>query len=284
MSPTTWQVRDRVIALDRPIVMGVVNITPDSFSDGGAYLQPDAAARHAEQLMADGADILDLGAESTRPGRPEPVSVDEELRRLLPVLDIVRREFPDTSISVDTVHSDTARQAIDRGVHIINDVTGLRNDPSLAAVCRDGGVGVILMHSRGALPDIATYDHADYGPNLVRDVVAELELAMGRAELAGVSRECLVVDPGLGFGKRPPQNWELLRGLEVLGEMGRPVLIGPSRKRFIGEVTERSADERDTATAAVCAMGGAQGARLFRVHNVRATRDALAVARAWETV
>jgi dihydropteroate synthase len=280
--PAVWRTARGELALDRPLVMGILNVTPDSFSDGGRWLEPAQALAHAVRLVADGADILDVGAESTRPGRPAPVSPEEEWRRLAPVLDGLRRECPATPISVDTVRADTARRALDAGACIVNDVTGLRHDAALADVCATAGCGLVLMHSRGALAELATYDHAAYD-DLVQDILAELEGAVTVATRAGVREAAIALDPGFGFGKRPEQNLQLLDRLPALATLGRPLVVGPSRKRFLGAVTGRPVEERDLATAAACVTAFERGAHVFRVHAVRETREALAVANAVRT-
>lgn len=276
-SPDVVETARGSIALEAPVLVGILNVTPDSFSDGGEFLEPAAAVRHAESLIAAGAGMLDVGAESTRPGQPDPVGADEEWRRLEPVLRQLVLRFPDTPLSVDTVKGETARRALDVGVWIINDVSGLRLDPEVATVCAAAGAGLVLMHSRGPFRSIASYDHATYD-DVVGEVLAELREAVGTAEERGVAPESIVVDPGLGFAKRPQQNLEVLQRLTAFGALGRPVMVGPSRKRFLGVVTGRDAPhDRDAATAAACAVAYANGARLFRVHNVAAVKDALDV-------
>jgi dihydropteroate synthase len=280
--PLAWSTARGDLSLERPLVMGILNVTPDSFSDGGRWLEPAAALAQAGRLLADGADLLDIGGESTRPGRPAPVPVEEEWRRLAPVLDGLAREFPAAPLSVDTVKAETARRALDAGVWIVNDVSGLRHEPALAAVCAAAGAGLVLMHSRGSLAELATYDHASY-VDLVGEVLAELAAAVAAAELAGVPREGIAVDPGLGFGKQPEQNLRLLDQLGALLTFGRPVVVGPSRKRFLGTLTGRPAEQRDLATAAACVAAYERGAHVFRVHAVRETREALAIAHAVRT-
>jgi len=274
----TWEMCRGRVSLERPVIVGILNVTPDSFSDGGRYLEPDRALAHAETLVAEGATMLDLGAESTRP-HPTPVSEDDEWRRLEPVLTGVVSRFPDLPVSVDTVKAVTARRALEAGAWAINDVSALRLDEGLAGACAEHGAGLILMHSRGDLRTMATYEHARYR-DLVAEVGRELEAAAARAERGGVPRERMVLDPGLGFSKTPEQNYQLLAGLPALSRLGLPLMIGPSRKRFLGAATGREVAERDVATAAACAIGWLGGARLFRVHAPSPTRDALAVARA----
>jgi dihydropteroate synthase len=280
--PDTWTTRGGALSLARPLVMGVLNVTPDSFSDGGKWTTVDAAVGRAEQLIAEGADLLDVGAESTRPGRPEPVSADDEWARLAPVLGEIVRRFPAVPLSVDTVKGQTARRALDAGAWIINDVSALRLDPAIAEACAAAGAGLILMHSRGTLAELATYDHATYG-DLMSEVAAELGAALHAADRRGVSSDHVAVDPGLGFGKRPEQNLRLLDRLDVVCALGRPIVVGPSRKRFLGEVTGRPASERDGATAAACLLAYERGAHVFRVHAARPSREALDIAYAART-
>jgi dihydropteroate synthase len=277
--PVLWQTACGPISLDDPVIVGILNLTPDSFSNGGRYTRVDAAVSQAERLVADGATIVDIGGESTRPGA-DPIPESLELDRVVPVLDAVRERLPDTPLSIDTVKSSVARAALDRGVAIVNDVSAFRLDPAMAPLVAERAAGVILMHSRGTAGNLASLDHADFPHGVVAGVIEELAFAIGRARIAGVQSERIVVDPGLGFGKTPDQNVELLRGVGALRVFGRPILVGPSRKRFLGELTSRQVEERDTATAAACALGWEAGARLFRVHEPRPVRDALAVAEA----
>ncbi len=277
--PVLWQTARGPIALDRPVLVGILNVTPDSFSDGGRYTRVDAAVAHAERLAANGATILDVGGESSGPGA-DPVPESLELERVVPVIDAVRERLPAMPLSIDTVKSGVARAALDRGVAIVNDVSGLRLDPAMAPLVAERGAGVILMHSRGEPGNLAALDHAHFPHGVVAGVIEELAWAIGRARLAGLQAERIVVDPGLGFGKTPAQNVELLAGLGALRVFGRPILVGPSRKRFLGELTSRPVEERDTATAAACALGWEAGARLFRIHEPGPVRDALAVAAA----
>jgi len=274
----TWEMRRGGLSLERPVVVGIVNVTPDSFSDGGRHLEPELALAHAEALVADGATMLDLGAESTRP-HTTPVSEDEEWRRLEPVLTGVVLRFPELPVSVDTVKAATARRALDAGAWAINDVSALRLDVGVADACAAHGAGLVLMHSRGDVPTMATYQHATY-QDVVAEVSRELQAAVTLAEQRGVPRARVVLDPGLGFSKTPEQSYQVLGDLPVLARLGLPLMIGPSRKRFLGAATGREVAERDVATAAACAIGWLLGARLFRVHAVAPTRDALAVAHA----
>ena len=279
--PASWTVRGRSVTLEQPLVMGIVNVTPDSFSDGGSFFSPGAALAQAAKLLAEGADILDIGGESTRPQNAESVSAAEELRRILPVIRALATEHPDVLLSVDTVKSVVAEAAILAGAHIVNDVSAMRLDPDMAAVCARQGAGVVLMHSRGGVEDMATYANAVYAGDPLDEVLEELR---DRVELAlerGVARSSIVVDPGIGFGKRGAQSLRLLGCLERLAAWGFPVMIGASRKRFIGEITgiaEPRLRVHGSVGAAVAAFE--RGAMIFRSHDVAATRQALDVAAA----
>jgi dihydropteroate synthase len=273
----SWTTARGSIDLTRPVVAGILNITPDSFSDGGSYLDTTAAIGHAEHMIAAGAGMLDLGAQSSRPGRPEQVSTEEEWRRLAPVLGELVRSHPRTPISVDTVRADTAARALEAGAWAINDVSGLRLDPAIADVCVSHGAGLIVMHSRGSFAEMATYDHAQYS-DVVAETAQELVDSVERAESRGVERDRVVIDPGLGFSKLPQQNYAVIAGLPALTSLGLPVMLGPSRKRFLGTVTDRAAAERDHATAALCVAARSLGANLFRVHAVRLAKEALDIA------
>ena len=274
-----WQLRGRVLEVDRPRILGIINVTPDSFSDGGNFFSTDAAVEHGERLLAEGADILDIGGESTRPQNAQPVDGTEEMRRVVPVVSALRARHPDAVLSVDTVKADVAQAALDAGADVVNDVSGFRLDMRMGQVCAATGAGVILMHSRGNVSDMARYDHAVYGNDVTADVLAELDGSLAAAERAGVATECIALDPGFGFGKRSEHSLTLLRELPRLVALGRPVVIGVSRKRFIGElshVTDPAQRVPGTIGANLVAM--LRGARLFRVHDVAPTRQALDVA------
>ena len=258
----------------RPSLMGVVNITPDSFSDGGSFFASERAVDHALRLIDEGADIVDLGAESTRPGGSvygagaREVEASEELARLLPVLTGLRRrsEIP---ISVDTRKAAVARAALEAGADLINDVSGL-DDPETAAVAARAGCPVVLMHHRGIFSSVGPSPTAE---RVVEEVRSGLETVVARALAAGCRREQLVLDPGLGFGKRGGQNFELLRGLGELAGLGRPILVGASRKSFLGEISGvGKPSERLPESLAAAAWATVGGASLLRVHDVDATR------------
>ena len=279
MPDPTWQLPDRTVVLDRPFVLGILNVTPDSFSDGGRHASVEAAVAHAERMLAEGADALDIGGESTRPQGATPVDADEELRRVLPAIEALRARFPDAILSVDTVKAAVAGPALDAGVQVVNDVSGLRLDAGMGETCARHGAGVILMHSRGAVHDMATFAHASYEDGVVGTVRRELAASLDRARASGVADGAVVLDPGIGFAKRAEHSLAVLGALGELAVLGRPLLVGVSRKRFIGEITgvTTPADRiHGTTGANVAALG--VGARLFRVHDVRAAREALDVA------
>ncbi len=278
----TWRTARGPLSLEAPVLIGILNVTPDSFSDGGRFTGVSAALAHAETLMAEGATVIDVGGESTRPGRTEVVPVEEEIRRVAPIVEALTRAHPDLLVSVDTVKSPVAQAAIDRGAAIVNDVTALRTDPRIGSVVARSGAGTILMHSRGSLLEVASYDQAEYPEGVVAGVLSELHGALAAAAAAGVASESIVLDPGLGFSKTVEQSVTLFDQLAALQSLGRPVLVGPSRKRFLGTITGQPVEDRDRATAAACALAWERGARLFRVHAVAAAREALAVATALE--
>ena len=222
---------------------------------------------------------------ANRPGRAATAEVplEEELRRTMPIVELLARELPATPLSIDTIKAGVARAALEAGAAVVNDVSGLRLDPALAGVVARAGAGLVLMHSRGTGLELASYAHADYGDDLLGTVTNELREGLGRAASAGIAPDAVAVDPGLGFGKTPAQSLALLDGLEALLCLERPLYVGPSRKRFLGDATSLPVEARDTATATACALAWERGARIFRVHDVRRTREALAMARALDT-
>ena len=258
--------------------MGILNVTPDSFSDGGRFVSGDAAVARAAELIAQGADIVDIGGESTRPGAAA-VDAETEIRRVAPVIERILEGSPDAVISIDTTKTAVARAALETGAHIVNDVSALRFDPGIAGVCGRAGAGLVLMHSRGAdVTELATFEHADYA-DVTEAVRRELSEAVALAEEAAVARECIAIDPGIGFAKRSEHSLEALRGLPRLAALGLPILVGVSNKRFIGEITGiREPAARINGTLGACVSALALGARIFRVHEVRAAREALDVA------
>lgn len=270
-----WRAGDKSIVLDRPVVIGILNVTPDSFSDGGLSFSPDAAAARAAQLLADGADVLDIGGESTRPGA-QPVAAAEELRRVIPVIEAVRHAAPGAVISVDTVKAAIAEAALVAGADIVNDVSAHRLDSRMSEVCASAGCGVVLMHSRGSVAEMASYESATYGSDVAGEVAAELRVSADEARRAGIAAESIVLDPGIGFSKRSVHSVAVLRELPRIVDLGYPVLVGVSRKRVIGELSGVAvASERDAATTGANVYALTRGAMLFRVHDVRSARHAL---------
>jgi dihydropteroate synthase len=264
-------------AIGRCRVMGVINVTPDSFSDGGSFADTDTAVKHGLQLLAEGADILDVGGESTRPGA-DRVDADTERRRVEPV--VAELAAAGAVVSVDTMRASTAAAALAAGARIVNDVSGGLADPDLPRVVAEAGVPYVVMHWRAHSADMQA--HAAYD-DVVADVSAELCERLDAVVAAGVSAEQVVLDPGLGFAKTAEHNWSLLARLDALIAIGRPVLVGASRKSFLGSLladgdVARPVDERDDATAAVSALAAAAGAWGVRVHEVRASVDAVRVA------
>ena len=273
-----WRCRDVVHDLtDRVLVMGIVNVTPDSFSDGGRYMDPDAAVERAHRLLADGADLLDIGAESTRPGSAA-VTPAEQWRRLAPVLARIRGDRPDAVLSVDTRSADVAERALGEGARVVNDVTAL-SEPAMAGVVARSGAGLVLMHMRGT-PETMQRDttYAD----VTAEVASYLESRLAAAEAAGVRRECVALDPGIGFGKSADGSLELLARISELSAPGRPVLVGASRKSFLARLTgdDGPPEGRLAASLAAAAIAVWQGARILRVHDVAETVRAARVASA----
>jgi dihydropteroate synthase len=274
-----WRHATGTISLDRPRILGIVNVTPDSFSDGGRLRSLDDARRHVDRLTAEGADIIDVGGESTRPQGAVAVDADEELRRVIPVITAILKDHPGALVSIDTVKARVAREALAAGASIVNDVSGFRLDAELPAACASGGAGVVLMHSRGDVSDMATFAHATYGADVVGEVVAELGPRLDVARYAGIADACLVVDPGIGFSKRAAHSIAVLGGLARVVALGYPVLVGVSRKRFIGEITgATSPADRLSGTIGANVAALERGARLFRVHDVKPARESLDVA------
>jgi len=274
-----WHHATGMLSLDAPRVFGIVNVTPDSFSDGGRLKTLDDARRLIDAMVVDGVDVIDIGGESTRPQGATPVDADEELRRVMPVIEACVRDHPDVPLSVDTVKAVVAERALNAGASIVNDVSAFRLDATMADVCTRGRAGVVLMHSRGDVGDMATFAHATYGPDPVSEIIDELCARVGAAERAGIATNRIVVDPGIGFSKRSEQSLAVLGQLHRVVAMGFPVLVGVSRKRFIGEITRTPVpDERIAGTTAANVTSLERGARMFRVHDVRAARHALDVA------
>ena len=257
--------------------MGVLNVTPDSFSDGGDYLDPETAAHRAATMLDEGARVIDIGGESTRPGS-DPVPPQEEARRVVPVIESLIAERPEAVISVDTYRAGTALAALEAGAGIVNDVTALRGDPAMAGLVAEAGCPVVLMHMKG---EPKTMQREPRYGDVVREVREFLAERAEFAVTAGVKPENVIVDPGIGFGKTPEHNLVLLRDLDAIVELGFPVHVGASRKRFLGGITGvEEPKERVFGTVATTVLAYERGASLFRVHDVRANREALAVARA----
>jgi len=262
--------------LDRTLVMGVLNVTPDSFSDGGRFDDTEIAISHALQMIEDGADIVDIGGESTRPGS-DRISVQEELDRVLPVISVLANSG--MAISIDTMRAEVARAAIEAGACIINDVSGGKSDPEMLSYVSTLTVPYILMHWRG--PSNIMNTLTDYN-DVVADVTSEISKQVDVAVAAGIARERIAIDPGIGFAKTVDQNWPILKHLEVLEGLGLPILMGASRKKFLGELlakdgVARDSDERESATTAISTLMAARGLWAVRVHDVKPTRDAIAV-------
>jgi dihydropteroate synthase len=274
--PRIWRTSLRDLSLERPLIMGILNITPDSFSDGGCFDTPEKALEQALQMEAEGADIIDIGGESSRPGAAA-VPHDQELARVMPTLELLAGKLT-CAISVDTWKSTVADQAMNTGAEIINDISGLNFDPEMATVAARHNAGVVLMHTRGT-PDRMQQD-TDY-TDLMREVTESLQSSVAQALEAGIARERIAVDPGIGFGKECSGNLEILRRLDELRTLGLPVLVGSSRKSFIGKVLGRtSSSDRLFGTAATVAIAVHHGASILRVHDVRAMRDVADMARA----
>ncbi|EIC30285.1 dihydropteroate synthase [Methylomicrobium album BG8] len=262
-------------SFEKPLIMGILNVTPDSFSDGGKYATVDAAMLQAERMSADGADIVDIGGESTRPGA-DPVPVAEQIRRVVPVIEAVRGRLPGLSISIDTTSSEVAEAALQAGADMINDVSGGTGDPGILTLAARRDAQIVLMHSQGTPKTMQDNPYYD-------DVVGEVRsILQGRVEAAlqaGIKRERIILDPGIGFGKRKRDNLDLLAHLDAFVELGYPVLLGTSRKRFMGSLCNvREPAELVTATAVTTALGVMAGVKLFRVHDVKENRQAADVA------
>lgn len=265
-------------------IWGIVNVTPDSFSDGGRYLDVDRAVAHGLQLRADGAAVLDIGGESTRPGA-DRVGSEVEQQRVIPVIE--QLAAAGVPVSVDTLSAATAAAAVRAGARIVNDVSGGLADPEMRAAVAESGADFVIGHWRGFSADM--YARAEYR-RIAREVAGELHERMGEAAASGIAPSRLIVDPGIGFAKAGQQNWDLLRGLDEIVALGPRVLVGTSRKRFLAETLRRESGQddevseyrRDLATAVTSALAARAGAWAVRVHDVAATRDALAIAHAWE--
>jgi dihydropteroate synthase len=280
----------------RPNIFGILNVTPDSFSDGGNFFSADAAIGQADRMISEGADGVDVGGESTRPGA-QPVPVRDELKRVLPVIRGIRSRWSNIAVSIDTVKSEVARAALDEGASIVNDVSGMSLDPEMPRVCAEAGCNVVLMHSRGNVGEMASYEKAVYGADAVGEILDELEQRIETAQQAGIHPGRIALDPGIGFSKKTGHSLAMLVELPRLVAKGYPVYLGASRKRVIAELIGFTSgagtisggttlasktignDDRDMATVGVNVVAFFAGARIFRVHNVRPNR--LAVDAAW---
>lgn len=267
-----WKIRDREIDLSRRArVMGIINATPDSFSDGGSFLDPQAALAHGLQMVAEGAEILDIGGESTRPGA-QSVEADEEIRRVLPIIQSLRRESQ-VLLSIDTSKAAVARAALDAGADIINDVTGLRGDPDMAALAASSKAGIVIMHMQG---EPRTMQVAPTYGDVIHEVGEFFRQALTRSVAYGIDPMRIALDPGIGFGKTPEHNRRLLAELSAFLEFGRPLLVGVSRKSFLGWLAGSSAmDDRFWPGVALTSLCRERGARILRVHDVKPHTEAL---------
>ena len=273
----TWKTGSGItLSLDRGVIMGILNVTPDSFSDGGCYHDMDHALDRAQVMIGEGAGIIDIGGESTRPGAV-PVGADEELRRTIPVIEALRAEW-DGLISIDTSKAEVARMALAAGANIVNDVSGLRGDDEMIEVCGESGCGIVIMHMQGQPRTMQADPHYD---DVVMDVRNFFEERYRALTVSGIKAECLCFDPGIGFGKTLEHNLSLLAHLDALMIHGRPLVVGVSRKSFIGRILDDdSPGLRGWPTVALTAATRLQGALIHRVHEVRDNRDALLMAEA----
>jgi dihydropteroate synthase len=272
--PASWKFAGREILCDHPVIIGIINVTPDSFSDGGKFLELTDALNQAKRLVDEGADILDIGGESSRPGS-ESVEEKEEIHRVVPLIESIRNAGIDVPISVDTRKLSVAAKAVNAGAEIVNDISALRDDPELADFVAEHKLGLILMHMLG------TPKNMQENP-VYSDIVAEigdfLHDRKSFAESRGVEPDRIVLDPGIGFGKTLEHNLTILRNCAKWLDLGRPIMVGPSRKRFIGAILDAGVEDRLSGTIGACVMALAAGARIFRVHDVRPVKDALRVA------
>lgn len=276
MASRSWTIRKGEIPLgDRPIIMGILNVTPDSFHDGGLHDSPAAAFEVARRMESDGADIIDIGGVSTRPGS-DPVPPEEEIRRVVPVIRLLRDEVS-LPISVDTYRTSVATEAIAAGASIVNDVTGLRGSPDMADLISETRAGVIIMHMQGTPRDMQDDPRYD---DVVQDIRTFFEERIAHARSRSIRDEAVVLDPGIGFGKRLHHNLAVQRHVATFKALGLPLLLGPSRKSFLGEITRRPVQDRLLGTAAAVALAVAHGVEILRVHDVKEMRDVADVAHA----
>ena len=273
MGGPVWRVGERAFdCFERTLVMGILNVTPDSFSEDGRFFDPEEAVRHAVQMISDGAEVVDVGGESTRPGS-DPVPADEELRRVLPVIERIAEQRPDVPISIDTRKAEVADRALAAGATIVNDVSA-GGDPGMFGVVRKHEAAIVLMHMKG---EPKTMQQSPEYEDVVGEVHEFLRERIEAAEFAGIAAERVAIDPGIGFGKNLEHNLELMRGIGALLDLGRPVLVGPSRKRFIGTILDVPEDERVEGTIGAVAWLVSRGAHIVRVHDVREVARAVRV-------
>lgn len=262
--------RDITLALERPLIMGVLNVTPNSFNDGGKFFSPKATITHAKQMIADGADIIDIGGESTRPGSVR-ISKEEELRRIIPIIELLLKE-PPIPISIDTMKPEVAEECLKRGVHILNDITGLRNERMIKVAARYN-VPTIIMHMQGT-PETMQINPAY--TDVIEEIKIYLETQAQKAKEAGIDQ--IIIDPGIGFGKTVEHNLTIIKHLQTFKELGYPLLIGPSRKAFIGKILNLDVDQRLEGTLAAVTACVLNGADILRVHDVKECKRAIAIA------
>lgn len=269
-----FRVRDKVLDLSAPQIMGILNATPDSFSDGGEFNAVESAIGRIGLMVSQGASIIDIGGESTRPGS-DPVAAQEELDRTVPILEKAIAQFPDTLFSIDTTKFEVAEAALDRGVHFVNDISGLQREPRLAGLCARFNAGYILMHSQG---NPKTMQQDPQYDDVVKDIKAFFSRQIAKAKEAGLAADRIVLDPGIGFGKTQQHNITILKKLREFVDLGYPLMIGASRKSMIGKILEgRSVEDRVTGTVAVHFYAVMQGANIIRVHDVKEAHDSLLV-------
>lgn len=262
-------------ASQKPLLMGILNITPDSFSDGGQFHSINHALAHVEQMLSEGADLIDIGGESTRPGS-DSVAPAEQIRRVIPVIQAIRRAFPSCLMSIDTRSAEVAKSAIEAGAQMINDVSAGQNDAAILTLAAQANVPIILMHAMGTPK---TMQDNPYYHDVVQEVQDAIKQSINQAQLAGVKPHHIIIDPGIGFGKRKQDNLALLAALDTLVSLGYPVLLGTSRKRFMGAICQTdNPTDLVTATAVTTALGVMAGVKIFRVHDIKANRQALDVA------
>lgn len=257
-------------------IMGILNVTPDSFSDGGHFNSLQNSLKQVERLVQEGADIIDIGGESTRPFA-DPVSEDEELKRVIPVIQAIRQHYTDLLVSIDTTKARVAKEAVAAGANIINDVSALAHDPGMIEFLRKTDIPVIIMHMQGTPGNMQVKPYYD---NVVDDITDFFKQKIAWLVGNGISRQRVTIDPGIGFGKTLEHNLSILKHLEAFSKLDQPLLLGHSRKRFIGDITDLDVDQRDLATAVVSALGALKGASIIRVHDVRSTRQAIQMVQA----